>query len=163
MNSPWNCLPRADSSSTSCMRYMPMYTTRNTYYTKSLSLSSSHLQQTYTHTHTHTHIHTERERERERKLTQVRSHEVVAALLPLSLSFFLSLFLSVSRFLPSFPARRRSVTGFSVGTGLLLRGIHVSLLLLRTWLAYVQTGTTTVEGGWFFAKGQKGRRRVEEG
>lgn len=162
MNSPWNCLPQADSSSTSCMRYMSMYTTRNTYYTKSLSLSSSHLQHTYTHTqHTHTHRKRKGEREKERKLTHVRSHEVVAALLPLS--FFLSLFFSVSRFLPSFPACRRSVTGFSVGTGLLLRGIHVSLLLLRTWLAYVQAGTTNVEGGWFFAKGQKGGRRENEG
>ena len=85
----------------------------------------------------------ERERERERE-TQ-----------PYSLSFFL--FLS----LPSFPRHVEtcSVTGFSVGTGLLLRGIHVSPLPLRTWLAYVQAGTEAGGGRGMILRVERERER----
>lgn len=123
MNSPWNSLPLADSSSTSCgVQRVRAYA--------QLSLSRSvSVARAYTCVHARS---WEREGERDRVKEMQPSF---------SLSFSLSL--------PSFPRHVEtcSVTGFSVGTGLLLRGIHVSPLPLRTWLAYVQAGTEAGGGG----------------
>ena len=139
MNSPWNCFyklthpPRHACGIRLCTPH-GTHITPSLFFSLLLTLG--------------TRVHEQRERERERE--NIRRHEALAALRS-------SLFLTVSRFLPSFPARRRSVTGFSVGTSLLLRGIHVSLLLLRTWLAYVQAGTSNVEGDDSSRRGKKGR------